>query len=187
MAIITLCGSTRFTDQMLIKQWELAKQGHVVMTWNVLPASYFSSVPGFNGDHTHIGDKEDVKQIVDDVHKKKIDLSDEILVINVDDYIGESTKSEILHAINTGKQVKYAYPHTKRDWEGNCRRGVEASEISSNGTGRIDLRPLKIMAANWPEPVRTLILTEPDEISAAEYMERQRIWSRLLAMRGTHQ
>jgi hypothetical protein len=59
--------------------------------------------------------------------------------------------------------------------------------ISSDGRGKIDLRPLKIMAANWPEPVRTLILTEPDEISAAEYMERQRIWSRLLAMRGDRQ
>ena len=59
--------------------------------------------------------------------------------------------------------------------------------ISSDGREKIDLRPLKIMAANWPEPVRTLILTEPDEISAAEYMERQRIWSRLLAMRGDRQ
>ena len=64
---------------------------------------------------------------------------------------------------------------------------VKNLHISSNGTGRIDLRPLKIMAANWPEPVRTLILTEPDELSAAEYMERQRIWSRLLAMRGDRQ
>ena len=112
MAIITLCGSTRFTDQMLIKQWELAKQGHVVMTWCVLPLRYLRD------SRTHLAEQEGWGDIMDMVHKKKIDLSDEILVINVDDYIGESTKSEILHAINTGKQVKYAYPHTKRDWEG---------------------------------------------------------------------
>ena len=61
--------------------------------------------------------KENVQKIVDAVHKIKIDISDEILVINKDDYIGESTKSEIIYAINNGKHVKYAYPHKKRDWE----------------------------------------------------------------------
>ena len=123
--IITLCGSTRFSEQMLIKQWELAKAGHVVMTWNVLPDSYFESLPGFNGDYAHGGDQEGVKEIVDKVHKEKIDLSDEILVINVDDYIGESTKSEILHAMNKGKTVRYAYPHTARDWELQVKEGIE--------------------------------------------------------------
>jgi hypothetical protein len=111
MAVITLCGSTRFTDQMLIKQWELAKQGHVVMTWCVLPFTYLKD------SRTHLAEQEGLGDVMDMVHKKKIDLSDEILVINVDDYIGESTKSEILYAINTRKHVKYAYPHKKRDWE----------------------------------------------------------------------
>jgi hypothetical protein len=116
MTIITLCGSTKFTDEMLIKQWELTKAGHIVLTWCVLPLSYIEKEFG-NTDPAHIGDQEGVKEIVDAVHKKKIDLSDEILVINVNDYIGESTKSEILHALKAGKITKFLYPHEKRDWE----------------------------------------------------------------------
>lgn len=107
--VITLCGSTRFTDQMLIKQWELSKLGHVVMGWNVLPSWYMT------GDHG--AEAEGVEDILDEVHRKKIDLSDEILVINVDDYIGKSTQGEITYAIHTGKPVKYAYPHVTRGWE----------------------------------------------------------------------
>ena len=116
MAIITLCGSTKFTEEMLVKQWELTKAGHIVLTWCVLPQSYIEREFG-ESDHAHIGDQEGVKEITDAVHKKKIDLSDEILVINIDDYIGESTKSEILHALKAGKIIKFLYPHKKRDWE----------------------------------------------------------------------
>lgn len=108
-SIITLCGSTRFTDEMLIKQWELSKLGHVVMGWNVLPTWYII------GDH--VAEEEGVNDILDEVHQRKIDLSDEILVINVNDYIGKSTQFEILYAMQKGKTVKYAYPHIKRDWE----------------------------------------------------------------------
>lgn len=44
------------------------------------------------------------------MHKRKIDMADEIFVINVDGYIGESTKSEIEYAIKTGKGVAYLHP-----------------------------------------------------------------------------
>ena len=47
------------------------------------------------------------KLMLDDMHKRKIDLCDEIFVINVGKYIGESTKSEIEYAIKTGKKVNY--------------------------------------------------------------------------------
>jgi hypothetical protein len=50
---------------------------------------------------------EDIKIMLDDMHKRKIDMSDEIFVINVGGYIGESTKGEIEYAIKTGKKVKY--------------------------------------------------------------------------------
>ncbi len=110
MSVITLCGSTRFTEEMLVRQWELSKQGHVVMGWCVLPNSYSSDIH-------HVAEEENVQEIMDAVHKKKIDMSDYIVVINVNDYIGESTKSEILHALKTRKDVRYAYPHTQREWE----------------------------------------------------------------------
>lgn len=100
--VITLCGSTRFTHDMLIKQWELTKQGNVVLSWCALPDDYFEG-----DDKTHLGDQEGVKILVDEVHKRKIDLSDEILVLNYGGYIGESTRSEINYAIEHGVPVKY--------------------------------------------------------------------------------
>jgi hypothetical protein len=59
----------------------------------------------------HSGDEEvwseHTKIMLDDMHKRKIDLADEIFVINVGGYIGESTRSEIEYAIKTGKVVNY--------------------------------------------------------------------------------
>lgn len=103
--VICLCGSTRFTNEMLIKQWELTKQGNIVLTWCALPDSYFKGE-----DKTHIGNQEGVKAIVDEVHKRKIDLADEVLVINVGGYIGESTRSEVEYAIEHDKPVKWLEP-----------------------------------------------------------------------------
>ena len=102
--IICLCGSTRFTERMLIEQWELTKQGHVVLSWCALPDSYFKNSLD---ERTHIGDKEGVKEIVDKVHLRKIDLCDLVFVLNVDGYIGKSTKNEINYALKIGKPVKY--------------------------------------------------------------------------------
>ena len=100
--VICLCGSTRFTNEMLIKQWELTKQGFVVLSWCALPDFYFSGE-----SKIHIGDQEGVKEIVDEVHLRKIDLSDEVFVINLNGYIGESTAREIAYAKRLGRPVKY--------------------------------------------------------------------------------
>ena len=48
--------------------------------------------------------------MIDDMHKRKIDMADEIFVINVGDYIGSSTRSEIEYAAATGKVVRYLEP-----------------------------------------------------------------------------
>ena len=103
--IICLCGSTRFTDQMLIKQWELTKRGFIVLTWCALPESYFSGE-----DKAHIGDQEEVKEIVDEVHKRKIDLADEVFILNVGGYIGESTRNELEYAQKGGKKIRFLEP-----------------------------------------------------------------------------
>lgn len=100
--IICLCGSTRFTELMLIKQWELTKQGFIVLSWCALPDSYFQG-----DDKAHIGDQEGVKEIVDEVHLRKIDLADEVFILNVGGYIGESTRKEIEYAKRTGKRIKF--------------------------------------------------------------------------------
>jgi len=100
--IICLCGSTRFTNEMLIKQWELTKQGYIVLGWCALPESYF-----IGSDNAHIGDQEGVKETVDEVHKRKIDIADELFILNVGGYIGESTANEIAYANRLGKPIKY--------------------------------------------------------------------------------
>ena len=106
--VVCLCGSTRFTELMLVKQWELTKQGKIVLSWCALPDSYFAGE-----DRAHIGDQEGVKAVVDEVHKRKIDLADEVLILNVGDYIGESTRSELDYAIAHGKTVEFLEPHNE--------------------------------------------------------------------------
>ena len=100
--IICLCGSTRFTYEMLIKQWELTKQRYIVVSWCALPDDYYAGE-----DKSHIGDIEGVKEIVDEVHLRKIDLCDRVFVINKGGYIGESTTNEINYAKSIGKPVEY--------------------------------------------------------------------------------
>ena len=62
----------------------------------------------------HSGDKdvwtEDTRAMLDDMHKRKIDMADEIFVINVGGYIGSGTRSEIGYAEATGKAVRYLEP-----------------------------------------------------------------------------
>lgn len=97
--IITLCGSTRFKDEFEMLNKHLTLEGNVVIS------------VGLFG---HAGDiiTEEEKQLLDRIHKAKIDLCDEIYVINKDGYVGESTLSEINYAIKNGKKVSYYHD----DW-----------------------------------------------------------------------
>ena len=111
--IICFCGSVRFSTEMMIVAWEYAKAGKIVLSWCVLPDSYFAAYPDSRGDDSagvHAAEKEGVREILDEVHKRKIDLADEILVINVGGYVGDSTKSEIQYAIDHGKPVRWLEP-----------------------------------------------------------------------------
>lgn len=101
--VITLCGSTRFKDEFLRVQKELTLKGNIVIS-----AGLF----GNGGDsetweNMEKGTLTKTKEMLDDMHKRKIDMADEIFVINVGGYIGESTKSEIEYAIDNGKKVNY--------------------------------------------------------------------------------
>lgn len=92
--VITLCGSTKFKDDFMRVQKELTLQGHIIL-----------SVCCFG----HSGDvfTEEQKVMLDDIHKRKIDMADEIFVINKNGYIGSSTKSEIEYAMSKGMPVNY--------------------------------------------------------------------------------
>lgn len=94
--IITLCGSTKYKDDFIRVQKELTLQGNIVISVGLF---------GHSGDNEVWS--EGTKEMLDDMHKRKIDLADEIYVINKNGYIGSSTKSEIEYAIVTNKVVKY--------------------------------------------------------------------------------
>lgn len=101
--VITLCGSTRFKDEFLKVQKDLTLQGNIVISIGLFGHSGDSEVWENMGE----GTLTKTKEMLDDMHKRKIDMADEIFVINVDGYIGESTKSEIEYAKSLGKKVNY--------------------------------------------------------------------------------
>lgn len=94
--VITLCGSTRFKEEFIKAQKDLTLQGNIVISVGLF---------GHSGDNEVWTD--DTKEMLDDMHKRKIDMADEIFVINVNGYIGESTKSEIEYAKSQNKPVHY--------------------------------------------------------------------------------
>lgn len=105
-SIICISGSSRFIGYVFIKKWELEKQGHVVLTMTLLPSWYPNVHPDHQAEH------EGVSKVLDEVHLRKIDLADELLVMNINGYIGESTKKEIEYAKMKGKTITYLEPIT---------------------------------------------------------------------------
>jgi hypothetical protein len=94
--IITLCGSTKFKDEFIAEQKRLTLEGNIVISVGLF---------GHSGDEDVWLEK--TKMMLDDMHKRKIDLADEIFVINVGGYIGSSTRGEIEYALKIGKTVRY--------------------------------------------------------------------------------
>ena len=94
--VITLCGSTRFKDEFLETQKRLTLEGNIVISVGLF---------GHSGDNEVWTDG--VKDMLDRQHLAKIDLADEIYVINVDGYIGDSTRREIAYAEFKGKSITY--------------------------------------------------------------------------------
>ena len=101
--VITLCGSTRFKDEFLELQKRLTLEGNIVISVGLF-GHFGDSEVWENMDE---GTLTKTKAMLDDMHKRKIDMADEIYVINVGGYIGESTRSEIDYAIRHGKKVRY--------------------------------------------------------------------------------
>ena len=93
--VITLCGSIKFKEEFLKVKEKLVLEGNIVLTPN-----FFHNIK-----------KEDInintKTMLDKMHKQKIDMSDEIYVINPNGYIGESTKLEIEYAKRKNKKISY--------------------------------------------------------------------------------
>lgn len=92
--VVTICGSMRYSKEMMRISEELElKNGYAVI----------QCVYDIDG----LINEEFDKSSLDRIHKKKIDISDAIYVINIDGYIGNSTKKEIEYAVSNGKEVIY--------------------------------------------------------------------------------
>lgn len=93
--IITLCGSTRFKELFETVMKELTLQGHIVISVGCF---------GHRDADKRIMQK---KELLDQIHLQKIDIANEIFVIDPNGYIGESTKKEISYAQSKNKKVRY--------------------------------------------------------------------------------
>lgn len=94
--VITLCGSSRFKDDFMEQQKLLTLQGYIVISVGLF---------GHSGDDEVWS--EGTKEMLDDMHKRKIDMADEIYVINKNGYIGSSTRSEIEYAKSKEMPITY--------------------------------------------------------------------------------
>jgi hypothetical protein len=116
--IVTLCGSTKFKDEFIAQQKRLTLEGNIVISVGLF---------GHSGDEEVWTD--DTKQRLDDMHKAKIDMADEIFVINVGGYIGESTKKEIEYAGYQNKIIKCLVPIKNELWDEFLQTHVERPSI----------------------------------------------------------
>ena len=117
--VITLCGSTRFKNEFLEEQKRLTLEGNIVITVGLF---------GHSGDD--IVWTEGVKEMLDRQHLAKIDLADEIFVINVGGYIGDSTRREIAYAEFKGKTITYLEDSRKPCL---CEKSIAIEELHDSG------------------------------------------------------
>lgn len=110
--IVVLCGSTRFYAEFARQNLILTLMGRIVLSIGCDTKS--------DGDldlarRDTDRDIDAIKAALDDLHKRKIDLADEVLVLNVGGYIGDSTRSEIAYAERIGRPVRYLEPVAAED------------------------------------------------------------------------
>jgi hypothetical protein len=101
--IVALCGSTRHWDALAEANLYETAAGRIVLA------------PGCNMKQPHPlwedpARAERLKQQLDELHRRKIDLADEVLIVNPGGYIGDSTRSEIEYASSLGKPIRYTHP-----------------------------------------------------------------------------
>lgn len=98
--VICLCGSSRFIDIMAVLSWQLEKQGNIVLSLHLVPRWYTTV-------DDHLAEAEGVADFMDELHLRKIDMADEVVVVDVEKYIGESTSREIEYAKAHQKPLRY--------------------------------------------------------------------------------
>ena len=125
--IITICGSTKFKDEIQQVAHDLTLQGHIVLA----PCVYH------HADEIELTTEEKIR--LDNLHKQKINMSDAIFVVNLNKYIGESTYGEIDWAERMGKKVYFLetpenFPTKDEDLIENNNTTLEVKEVEGGET-----------------------------------------------------
>lgn len=102
--IVCLCGSTRFMEAFQKAKFDETLAGKIVLT---IGCDTKSDGELFKGEEGAA-----IKERLDALHLRKVELADEVLILNVGGYIGESTRRELEHAIRIGKPVRYLEPQS---------------------------------------------------------------------------
>lgn len=121
--IVCLCGSTRFWREFQRASLQETLAGKIVLS--------IGAASGTDDEHFGNLPREEynrLKGMLDELHKRKIDLADEVLILNVGGYIGESTRSELEYAREHGKRIRFLERERCPDcWGRGYRWGFEAA------------------------------------------------------------
>lgn len=115
--VVCLCGSTRFFAEFQRAQLEETLKGNIVLTIGCDMRSddaLFAHMPP--------GERAQCKAMLDDLHLRKIDLADEVLILNVDGYIGDSTRGELEYARSLHKRIRWLEPDKPKGRNANETR-----------------------------------------------------------------
>lgn len=104
--IVCLCGSTRFYDAFQQANYDCTMHGEIVLS-----VGFYPHAKAQHGHGEGVGHDSTEKTALDELHKRKIDLADRVLVVSDESgYFGDSTASEIGYAVRHGKPVDFAVP-----------------------------------------------------------------------------
>jgi hypothetical protein len=115
--IVCLCGSSRFHDEFQRAGHDLTMAGEIVLSIGFHPRATAGHGPDEGVAPDPVG-----KIALDELHKRKIDLADYVYVLDVDGYVGESTRSEIAYASRHGIPVRYLSEERAGPARGSMRR-----------------------------------------------------------------
>jgi hypothetical protein len=111
--IVVLCGSTRFWRDYLEWNDTLSRAGKIVLSVGCYVHANVSLSDGSPGIRREVTPEE--KRQLDQLHLRKIDMADEVLILNRNGYMGESTRAELEYARAAGKIIRFVEPLSQQD------------------------------------------------------------------------
>lgn len=98
--VVTICGSTRFKDEIHAANARLTLEGNLVISLGVFGHTDMPDVDWRTGGN-------ELKVMLDELHRHKIRLADSVYIVNPNGYVGDSTRAEIAYAESLGLPVRY--------------------------------------------------------------------------------